>query len=303
MKKGWYEKMEENVSARFDCQAKNNGKGVKNMKMEVVSSKICDVYMREDKSGFEAELSIVRKGGKYGLMFNFKVEPTDGIPYHEDLLIIDCKYDNMCFMKMDGDTYLMVVSDGMQGLLKTEGYYRGEGRAVSFVECAPCEYDRIEPCKNNFAFLFYRQDKIFCYASRFDEIIAICEKVEDLEGKFLFCTTGNKSEFWSTFDKTRLAVLDDIDECIFAGNYDIGDVFRLRYKGGGEEGTEYQLLFYSYFTEKVTLSPKTTQLSIRTKMTHFHHSVVGIHMGWGDWEYALPYETIQEIEKEYIEEE
>ena len=93
---------------------------------KVISSKMCyvEIIGNEDYH-IKADLSIISKDGKYGLLHSSKMDTEEKDARYESTLSLPVEYDNLFFIEVRDKTYLVAVSEGKQGLYKLKGCKNG----------------------------------------------------------------------------------------------------------------------------------------------------------------------------------
>lgn len=262
----------------------------------VISNMMCSVeIVGEEGEYISADLSIIAKDGKCGLLHNSRICIDERDSDYESSLTLPIKYENLFFIESDRKTYLVAVADGKQGLFKLQAHTNGHYTQIIAITLLQCAYDRIEAARKNNILLLYSQNKISCYSPIEQKLLTVCDEVEEPCRDYLLCKRGDSYQLWNTFGLRWLTCLPKTDEFCYAGTYDGGDVFKLRYWDEDLQSTVEQLLFCEFYVYTVHFSHKASQLTVMTKTNAHGHRLVKVEMSWGYGDSALPFDMIGEL--------
>lgn len=261
----------------------------------IISSKMCEIsVIGEPHLVMGADLSVVCKDGKYGLVHTSRLDEHEGSYVYEKELILPCDYDNLFFVDIEFMPHLIAVLQGKQGLFCFEGCTNGYYEEIIVEQRVPCIYDRIEIGHNTDTLFLHSGSKIFCFSLYSGKIFAECEHVKELCNDWLLCISGDNVELWRTQHYSRITTLET-DDITYLGTYEQGFVFKLKVWDEKEDDLLQQLLFCEYFEKGFHFGPKAKSLTVHTKVERKERSVVGIEMSFGNWEDKLSIEAVNEI--------
>lgn len=267
----------------------------------VISNKVCYVEIIGVEGEYiSADLSIITKDGKCGLLHNSKMNIDERDPDYESALTLPIEYENLFFIESDKKTYVVAVADGKQGLFKLQAHKNGFFEEVIAKALLQCAYDRIEAARKNNILFLYSQNKISCYSPREQKMLTVCDEVEEPCREYLLCKRGKNYQLWNTFGLKWLTSLPIIDEFCYEGTYEAGDVFKLRYWDEDSQDCVSQLLFCEFYVYTVHFSHKAKQLAVMTKTGASERRLVRVEMSWGDGDSMLPFDIVDEISKESV---
>ena len=261
----------------------------------IKDSRMCSVnVIGEPHFVMDADLSLVYKDGKYGLMHTSKHDNKGGGCEYDRELILPCEYDNLFFVEIKYVPHLIAVQQGKQGLFCFEGCTNGCWEEIFVKKLIPCMYDRIEIGRENEVLFLYEGSRIACFHLHKGKVFAECEHHKELYHNWLLCINGDNKALWNTCLPAYVSSLAT-EDVVHLGTYELGDIFRLKSWDEREEDLLQQLIFCEYQGEGILFGPKARDITIHTKTDRKECSVVGIEMTFGNREDALRMETVNEI--------
>ncbi|MBQ2960882.1 MAG: hypothetical protein IJE09_06640 [Oscillospiraceae bacterium] len=267
------------------------------MEANVITSRMCDVnVIGEPHLVMKADLSVVCKDGKYGLVHTSKLNSDECGDLHEKELILPFEYDNLFFVEIDCIAYLFAAFQGKQGVFQFEGRGKAGIEEVIVTELLPCIYNRIELGIKTDVLYLYDGDKILCYSLPEKKVFTECEYYEELCNGFLLCTQNGEIKLWNTYCPGFITKLDTY-EILHIGSYERGEVFKLIHWNGRESKNMEQLLFCGFQGDEFSFSPIASEIVLHTKIRKKGCLVVGIEMSFGNWKDKFSVETVNEITK------
>ena len=264
----------------------------------IISSKMCEIsVIGEPHLVMNADLSVVCKDGKYGLVHTSRLEGHEGPYVYEKELILPCEYDNLFFVDIEFMPHLIAVIHGKQGLFCFEGCTNGYYEEIMVEQRVPCIYDRIEIGQKTDALFLHSGRKISCFSLYRGKVFAECEHVKELCNDWLLCISGDDVELWHTHHYNMITKLET-DDVTYLGTYEQGYVFKLKIWDEKENDLLQQLLFCEYLGDGFHFGPKAKRLTVHTKVERKGRSVVGIEMSFGSCQNELSIEAVNEITRD-----